>query len=228
MIENEIQRTILNKIKFMATGGRYSELQLHTIENDLFNYHLQQLVKNGYLEKREEKYWLTLQGKSLVTNMDDATKIVYGGYKVSVYMCPVVEGKVLLYRRLKQPQYGYVGLTSGKIAYGEKILETASRELFEETGLKASFKIVGNLRQIRKDAEGKVREDGVFYICYTDKVEGKLQDAGLEGEYFWVELDKVKEIDKLFKPSVEIIIEEIKKGLKENFIYELEPEPEAY
>ena len=228
MIENELQRTILNKIKFMATGGRYSELQLHGVENDLFNYHLQQLVKNGYLEKREEKYWLTPQGKSLVTNMDDTTKIVYGGYKVSTYMCPVVGGKVLLYRRLKQPQYGYVGMISGKIAYGESILTTANREFKEECGLTGEFKIIGNLRQIRKDAEGKVREDGVFYICYTDKVAGDLQEAGLEGEYFWVELDKVKEIERLFKPSVEIIINEIKKGLKEKFIYELEPEPEAY
>ena len=110
MIENELQRIILNKVKFIVVGARYSELKPVDVENDLFNYHLQQLVKNEYLEKKDEKYWLTPKGKSLVTNMDDVTKKIYGGYKVSVYMCPVVEGKVLLHRRLKQPQYGYVGL----------------------------------------------------------------------------------------------------------------------
>ncbi|MFA6518074.1 MAG: NUDIX domain-containing protein [Candidatus Shapirobacteria bacterium] len=234
MIEHELQRTILNKIKFMVGGARYGELKLLDIENDLFNYHLQQLVKNEYLEKKDGKYWLTLKGKSLVTNIDDVTKTVFGGYKVSVYMCPVIDGKVLLYRRLKHPQYGYVGLTSGKIAFGERILETASRELLEETGLVADFEIIGNLRQIRKDGEGKVIEDGLFYVCFTDKVEGKLTEKGLEGEYFWTELDKVSAIEKIFKPSVEIIIKEVKLRLtvevdwQTKFIYELEPAPEAY
>ena len=86
--------------------------------------------------------------------------------------------------------------------------------LRKESGLEADFEIIGNLRQIRKDDEGNIREDGVFYVCFTDKVSGELITKSLEGEYFWVDINKVSEIENLFKPSVEIIVNEVKKWAK--------------
>lgn len=91
--------------------------------------------------------------------------------------------------------------------YGENILEATKRELMEETGTKAEFKIIGNLRQIRKNHEG---------------------------EYFWSELEDVSKIEKLFKPSVELIVDEVSKRTagefdwSSQFIHELMPEPEEY
>lgn len=242
MITNSTQREILSNCSFFPKGARYSEMKpkptaeanSQALENDLYNYHLQQLVKNGYLDKSGELYVLTQQGKSIVTNIDETTKTIATNYKVSVYVCPVVDGRVLLYKRLKHPQYGYTGLISGKMKYGENILSTARRELKEETGLDADLKIIGNLRQIRKDANGNVIEDGIFYICYTDAVVGSLVEKSLEGEYFWVELDKVSSLEKIFKPSLEIVVKEVtlrlnaKTSWESKFIYELMPEPEDY
>lgn len=236
MINNDLQKTILSNCSFFPNGAKYSELKPKDIEleNDLYNYHLQQLVKTGLLEKSGEVYVLTQQGKSLVTNIDETTKTIITKYKVSVYLCPVVDKKVLLTRRLKHPQYGYVGLVSGKMQYGENILEAAKRELMEETGTKAEFKIIGNLRQIRKNPEGEVIEDGIFYVCYTDKLEGEIQSVNKEGEYFWSELEGVSKIEKLFKPSVELIVDEVSRRIageidwSSQFIRELMPEPEEY
>jgi len=222
------QRRILSKVRFFEAGARYSQLQIKEIENDLFNYHLQKLVKDGYLAKGSEVYRLTELGKSVVTNIDEEDNKAEENYKVSVYMCLVMERKVLLYRRKKHPQYGYVGLPSGKMKYGERIVDAAARELLEETGLRAEFKIVGNLRQIRKNSSGKVIEDGVFYVCFADGYRGQFGREGKEGEFFWAGLDEVAGMEKLFRPSVEVIVEEIKKGLKQQFIYEFEPEPEEY
>jgi ADP-ribose pyrophosphatase YjhB (NUDIX family) len=233
-IDNQIQQEILTTIKFLKDGGKYSDLRIKDIENDLYNYHLQHLVKNGYIEKSGDLYKLTELGKSLVTNIDEEDKKLPANYKVSVYICVVIDGKILLSRRLKHPQYGYVGLPSGKIRYGEEILETAKRELQEETELSADFKIIGNLRQIRTNNQGVVVEDGVFYICYTDKVTGKLLLDSNEGKNFWVKIDEVTTLEKLFKPSVEIVINGVIKRLKgevgweSQFIYELKPEPEDY
>lgn len=90
------------------------------------------------------------------------------------------------------------------------------------------------MRQIRKDTEGNVIEDGVFYICYTDEVEEKEIKTNKEGEYFWISLDEVENLEKIFKPSLLIGVNEIKNRLngqtnwENNFIYELEPEPEEY
>lgn len=236
MIEHEIQKEILSLSSFFPNGAKYSELKPKKteIENDLYNYHLQYLVKNDYLTKNNDKYFLTQKGKSLVTNIDHATKTISTNYKVSVYIAPVIRNQILLYKRLKQPQYGYTGLISGKIKYGENILQTAQREFTEETELKADFQIIGNLRQIRKNADKQVIEDGIFYICYTNKVSGKLMEKSIEGEYFWHDIDKVTSLEKIFKPSLEICVKEIQKRIsgeisfENKFIYELEPEPEEY
>jgi len=97
-----------------------------------------------------------------------------------------------------------------------------------------NFKIIGNLHQIRRNIKGEVIEDGVFYICYTDQVLGTLIEHSIEGEYFWIELEKVKDLAKLFKPSVEAVIKEIQKRLSgkvdfsNQFIYEYLPEVEEY
>ena len=234
-IDSDIQKQILTQCKFLASGGKYSQLKSETdIDNDLFNYHLQFLVKKGFLDKNDQLYTLTEKGKSSVTNIDEEIKTITPAYKVSVYMCPIIDNQVLLYKRLKHPQYSYTGLISGKIRYGEPILETAQREFTEETGLTAKFKIIGNLRQIRKNSQGQVIEDGVFYICYTNKIAGTLVPKGPEGEYFWTNLDQVSQLKKIFKPSLEIVITEVQNRISGNvswdskFIYELQPEPEDY
>jgi len=146
----------------------------------------------------------------------------------------MVGGKVLLYKRLKHPQFGYTGLISGKMKYGEHILDTAKREFKEETSLRASFSIVGDLHQIRKNDKEIVIEDGIFYVCYTNKVSGALRKKSDEGEYFWVNPDEIPHLRKIFKPSVEVIVDELMQRLDgakswdNKFIYEFEPEPEDY
>lgn len=233
-VENTFQREILSLIRFHKNGAKYSQLRVKGVENDLFNYHLQQLVKNKYLQKKVGLYQLTELGKSLVTNIDEDDKKLPPNYKVSVCMCVFIDNKVLLYKRLKHPQYGYIGMPSGKIKYGEKILDAAKRELNEETGLKADFKIIGNLRQIRKNNKDKVIEDGVFFVCYTDKIKGQLKPKTIEGEFFWKTIPQTLKLDKLFKPSVEIMLKEATKRLrkpnlwKNKFTYELHPNPEEY
>ena len=226
-MDSDIQREILSNIRFWPKWARYSQLRLDYLEDDLFNYHLQHLVKKGYLKKEDDAYVLTETGKSMVTNIDEVDVETPPTYKVSVYLCPVVKGKVLLYRRKKHPQFGYAGFISEKVRYGEGTLEAAKRGLMEETGLSADFRLIGNLRQVRKNEKGEVVEDGVFYVCFTDKVNGELKPSR-EGDYFWVELGKVSEVEKLFRPSVEMVIEETKKGLKQVFIYDISPEVEEY
>lgn len=237
MISNPIQKSILSNLSFHQAGATFTELNTGDakVESDLFNYHLKQLIKSELIIKESSKYLLTEKGKSTVTNLDHLTKEITK-YKVGVYLCIVVDNKILLTRRLKHPQYGYVGLVAGKMKYGESIKLAAARELEEETDLKSTvdYEIIGNLRQIRKNDEGKVIEDGVFYVCYSDSVEGELREKDIEGEYFWVDLNDVSKIEKIFKPSLEVIVEHIQKSKEDNskeiprFIYEFEPEPEEY
>jgi ADP-ribose pyrophosphatase YjhB (NUDIX family) len=235
-LDHEIQREILSNCRFYEKGAKFTQLKPKgiAIENDQFNYHLQQLVKGGLLAKEGSLYTLTPKGKSLVTNIDEEDKKAPANFKVSVYMCAFVDGQILLARRLKHPQYGYSGLPSGKIRYGENMIETAKREFTEETGLSADFNVIGNLRQIRKNAAGDVLEDGVFYVCFTDKVKGDLMAKNKEGEYFWIKPEDIHTLEKVFRPSMDVIAEELEDRISgkvswdSKFIHELEPEPEDY
>lgn len=235
MIQSEIQRKILSQCTFFEKGAKYSELKLTDLENDLFNYHLQKLVKDGFLIKERNVYTITPKGKSFVTNVDERDFNAPPSYKVSVYLCPIQNGQILLTKRLKHPQFGYIGLIAEKKKYGEEIFKTAKRALFEETGLTSTdFKLIGNLHQVRKDVQGTVIEDGVFYVLYTDTFSGKLIEKSIEGEYFWVNLNDVSTLENIFKPSLEVIVEEVKQRLKKEkawdnqFIYEFLPDPENY
>jgi ADP-ribose pyrophosphatase YjhB (NUDIX family) len=227
-VDHVVQREILSKVRFKPDGARYSQLKVKDIENDLFNYHLQQLVKKGLLRKVAGRYLLTKSGKSTVTNIDEEDLKNPPVFKVSVYMVLQDRNKVLLYQRKKHPQYNYVGFPSGKIRYGENLLGTATRELNEETGLKAKFKLVGNIRQIRKNSMRQIIEDGVFYICHSDKFSGKLVPKGKEGIFFWKDRSEVGKIKKLFKPSVELVLKALKNKKCKTFVYELEPDEEDY
>lgn len=235
MIESRIQREILSKCSFFENGARYFELRPDEVENDLFNYHLQELVKKGFIDRLNERYTITLKGKSFITNIDEKDLQPPPTFKVSVYLCPVKDNQIILTRRLKHPQYGYVGLIAEKKRYGEKFEDTAKRALFEETGLVANnANLIGNLHQIRKNDKGDVIEDGIFYVFYIDQFTGKLTEKSVEGEYFWVDLDKVNKIEKIFKPSLEVVIKELQERLsnekdwRNKFIYEFLPEPEDY
>lgn len=229
-----IQKKILASCKFYNSGARYSNLKKTEMPNDKFNYHLQQLVQNEFLHKRNSKYYLSEKGKSLVTNLQEDSLTMKTNYKVSVYLVPIVDGQVLLYKRLKHPQYGYVGFISEKMKYGENMLQAGKRGFKEETTLDADFTLVGNLRQIRKNEQGTVIEDGIFYVLFTDGVLGELREKSVEGEYFWKPIVDVPKVKKLFRPSAEIILDEIRKRMadktlgKQYFIYELEPAPENY
>lgn len=235
MIESEIQRKILSSCTFFKNGATYTDLRVSEIENDLYNYHLQKLVKDGFLEKVGTTYHITAKGKSFVTNVDELDLKIPPSYKVSVYLCPINGDKILLTRRQKHPQFGYVGLVAEKKKYGELFTDTAKRALTEETGLSSEkFQFIGSLHQVRHDKIGNVIEDGVFYVFFTEDFTGTLVEKSIEGEYFWIELSKVATLDKIFKPSLETITQEIidrKAGTKrweEKFFYEFEPEPEEY
>ena len=64
-IQNEILTNFIG-----AKSLRYSEARPEGLENDLYNYHLQFLVKKGFLEKTNAKYALTKVGKQYVAQFD--------------------------------------------------------------------------------------------------------------------------------------------------------------
>jgi len=112
-----------------------------------------------------------------------------------------MEGKkhLLVQERTKEPYFGYSGFITGKIRYGEKILETARRELKEESGLECSsmhIKRIVHDHVILEDT-GELVEDKMFYVIHIINPTGELIST-LNGKNVWITEKEFKNLKKKY------------------------------
>jgi ADP-ribose pyrophosphatase YjhB (NUDIX family) len=205
---------ILQKLMY-SDGLKYSEIKPNQMEGSSFVFHLNKLLKDGYVAKKNEKYVLTENGKEMANRMDLGDKKVKDQAKVSVIVvCQKGSGdskRYLLYTRLKSPFYSFQGFPTGKVKKGESILSAAERELNEETGLIGNPKLFAVIHSRIYSQDKHLLEDKIFFACKFINPKGRLV-GGPEGIYDWVDSKKVwnylkrpvyeiKEIFKLLNKS---------------------------
>lgn len=192
----------------LAPHAAFAELQKQTgMTSDHANFHIKKLVDVGYLQKDvSDKYTLTRVGKEYANRMDTDDNVIEKQPKISVAL--IVEndnGEFLAQQRLKQPYYGFWGRPTGKIRWGETMVEAAARELMEETGLTAELSVAGFYHKMDYDKEsGDLLEDKIFVLIYGQNPTGELivDDEGHHNE--WMHDDKLALKDKLFQSVPEI------------------------
>jgi hypothetical protein len=224
-----IQNHILSKLK-NAKSLRYSQLQpTKKIANDLFNYHLQFLVKKGYIKKVSGGYALDKLGIRQVHDpyalTPDKTGILFK-FNVITIVSRVSGKKIEILNQLRQshPSFGKIGVPGGVVRKGESVEAAACRKLREETGLEADFKLVGiQRRMIYKD--GELFADMLFPIAYADNYRGTLIEDSEFGKNMWVNIDQAIKNESIEYDSLKKIVDvlkAIKKGTikKLPFFYE--------
>lgn len=211
---HEAQMKILRYLLLAPSAG-FAELQKTTdLSSDHFNFHIKKLIEVGYIEKVDEKYTLTRIGKEYSNRMDTDDNVIEKQPKISVALIIENEaGEFLAQQRLKQPYYGFWGRPTGKIRWGEKMVEAAARELMEETGLTADLTVAGFYHKMDYDKDsGDLLEDKIFVLVYGKNATGELivdgeghhnewlSDEGLhrQGKYF----QSVPEITAIAKNNV--------------------------
>src|SRR5688500_12536140 len=135
------QVAILHALLFRPSAG-FAELQKASgLSSDHFNFHLKKMIEQKLVKKSADShYTLTISGKEYANRFDTDARVVERQQKVAVLlMVENKNGQWLNQQRLKQPYFGFWGRPTGKIRYGETILDTAGRELMEETGLTATL-----------------------------------------------------------------------------------------
>lgn len=193
MINNlsPIQNHILSKLK-NAKVLRYSDLHPVKVPNDLFNYHLQHLVKKELVLRSGEGYSLSEKGVRHVadpyTNNDAITSL----FKINVItiVSRVIDGKIEILNQVRKsnPSYGKIGVMGGVVLKGEMIEAAATRKLKQETGLDAEFRLVGCERRVMYKS-GELFSDVMFPIAYSESATGDLVEYSDFGDNVWVSIE---------------------------------------
>lgn len=198
---HDAQTSILRELLFRPAAG-YAELQKPTkLTSDHFNFHIARLVEIGYVEKVSRgKYKLTPRGKEYANKLDTDANTIERQPKTAVILAIEKDGKWLFQERLKHPYYGFWGFPSGKIRWGETILQTAARELKEETGLVADHAFKGIYHeQVFQLETGEQLEDKIFNVIHCTNVRSKLIEKFEGGRNAWMSLVQVARQSKKFE-----------------------------
>lgn len=168
-----IQRYILDSL-VKADILRNRDMRPEKVESNLYQYHLLQLQKQGYIQKVEQGY--TLSNRGLAYADRHSTSLKKSRTQPKIVLILVVEnelGEILLVPRQKQPFIGLLNLPSGKLHLDEAVADAVKREYREkvdadDTGVSVAYK--STIHSIISDGEIVISEFiGLIYSCKVVK-----------------------------------------------------------
>ncbi|MBI5220281.1 MAG: NUDIX hydrolase [Candidatus Liptonbacteria bacterium] len=199
----------------LKPSARFGELNSDKLPTDHFSFHLKRLQEIGWIRKKEDgAYELTDDGKHIGGRLDTETAKIERQAKVGVSLVAVRQvGGVWQYlaqERLKQPYYGYHGFVTGKIRWGMSVLETAARELQEETGLVAGkMTMMGVMHKTDLGKDGEVLDDKFFFRVRCENLSGELKENDPHsGRNFWCTREELLALPNQF-PDLDKVLEAI-------------------
>lgn len=199
---HKAQMSILRTLLLRQTAT-FSELAKSTdLTSDHANFHIKKLVTAGMVEhvpKTYGEYRLTYTGKEYANRMDTDELVIEKQPKLVVDIgIERDDGKFIFQERQKQPYYGYWGFPTGKIRWGETMLEAAARELMEETGLTADLRVVGIHHKLDYDDNGNFLEDKYLVLIHGRNPKGDMLIETETHINHWLSPDEYRKTDKRF------------------------------
>ena len=150
-----IQAHILDKLVY-ANYLRNRDMRPPNVESNLYQYHLLQLQKEGFVDKTEHGYCLSARGLAYADRHSTALKKTRSQPKLITVLFVVNDkGHILLRPKQRQPFKETLSLPSGKIHLDETIFEAAQREFREKVN---DHFIINNLEHIGT-AHFTIRQD---------------------------------------------------------------------
>lgn len=108
------------------------------------------------------------------------------------------EGKFIFQERHKQPYYGYWGFPTGKIRWGETMIEATARKLMEETGLSATLRVVSFHHKLDYDENNEMLEDKYLVLVHGVDPRGEMLTETETHTNHWLTPDEYRRLDKRF------------------------------
>ncbi len=210
MLTHNIQRKIIRALALHQTLS-FAELRPKGIESNAFTYHLNTLIKEGYVEKHDKgNYELTALGKMLGINSHLTPKEwLSQAHSVVFVVVHDPERGWLVRRRKAQPMYGHVGFLHFEPLADEPTLETANQICKTKVGIDGKFQAVGfgYARFFRKET---LHSFTAFTVVAATSFSGDISIQTETGESYWAtEKDLQKEPNLL--PTMLPILEKLQK-----------------
>ncbi|MDQ3099525.1 MAG: NUDIX hydrolase [bacterium] len=207
---HQVQATILRELLFKPTA-RFTDLNIKELTSDHFTFHITKLVEAGLVKKTDDgKYTLSTIGKEFANRLDTDIAKIERQPKIAVAIIGVRvhngEKQYLIQKRLKQPYYGFHGVVTGKIRWGDTLFETAARELDEEAGLQAEFTLKGIKHKMDYSPTEGILEDKFFMVCIGENCTGTLKETFEGGQNMWLSREQVDNLPDQF-PDLSMLFE---------------------
>lgn len=193
---------ILRKLLIKGVASFSDLVRSAQLTNDHGNFHIKKLVTAGMVEhvpKSYGKYQLTRKGKEYANRMDTEELVIEKQPKLVVDIgIEDGNGKFLFQERRKQPYSGYWGFPTGKIRWGETMVEAAARELMEETGLTATLRVIGVHHKLDYDENSEMLEDKYLILVHGVNPQGTMMVETETHTNHWLTPEEYRAIEKRF------------------------------
>lgn len=199
-VKHHIQKYILSVLMIQPTA-RFRDMRPPKVDTNLYSYHLKLLQKQGYIDKSERGYALSKKGIVYIDRVTTANLDVRIQPKITtMFVIQNSEGRVLLYKRYRQPFAGRWSLPNGKLHITDRsIADAARRELSEKLKLSNQPVIHAGDCYIRTISEGEVIMSTYIHVFRFETDEIQEND-----QMKWVKPHKLTEYE--LAPAVEQII----------------------
>jgi DNA-binding MarR family transcriptional regulator len=205
MLSHNIQHSIV-RVLAKVDGLTFSELRPDLLDNKLFTYHLKIVIREGFVEKSVDgKYRLTPSGQKLWRRMAEKPNVIaLRAYSVLFLIIKSPTHGWLLYRRKTHPVIDKVGFMHTTPRAQTSILDGATQDTLEKTGLSCTFSVIGSgfFRMRKGDTIDGFNN---FTLLLCESARGILTPNDELADYFWVKDPDFSSPDML--PNMKILVE---------------------
>ena len=192
-VEHHIQKYILSHL-MEHQFARFRDMRPAQTDSNLYNYHLKLLMRQGFIEKTDQGYTLSIPGQAYIDRVNLATtKRTLQPKIITLLVIQDGYGNVLMYPKRRQPFMGQWTLPLGKVHNSDaSVQQAAQREMAEKISQDVEIDVqhVGDA-YIRIKQGADILISTLAHVCY-----GQVGELGESNEYWrWISLRSLESME---------------------------------
>ncbi|MBW3012609.1 NUDIX domain-containing protein [Candidatus Woesearchaeota archaeon] len=187
------EREQIFKLFTQNTRLKFNEIEKAIkIRSNMVSYHLEQMQKEGLLEKKGDYYYLTKESEKYLPIIPQVTGESMSPVPV-VLVALMNKNKILLIKRNNRPYKGYWCMIGGKMLLEESFAQASKRLVKEKSNLDAEYVSINNVLHEQVEGDDMVKHSFILFFTKMKTEETRFRRTEY-GDLQWFDLN---ELDKL-------------------------------